>query len=124
MTESEGDRKGRARERKKEIIREFSMTEIHSSVQSRSAMSLFDNNTLSEHREETVSTYNHLRVTAILNFCLRNNPARLLAAAGGGKEKEKDRENGGCAENGRTVEEGRLHFRDPCSGYTVIPRDV
>jgi hypothetical protein len=21
-------------------------------------------------------------------------------------------------------EEGRLHFRDPCSGYTVIPRDV
>lgn len=112
------------RERKKEIIREFSMTEIHSSVQSRSAMSLFDNNTLSEHREETVSTYNHLRVTAILNFCLRNNPARLLAATGGGKGKEKDRENGGCAENGRTVEEGRLHFRDPCSGYTVIPRDV
>ncbi|KAM0732175.1 hypothetical protein ACS0PU_001717 [Formica fusca] len=90
-------------------------------------MSLFDNNTLSEHREETVSTYNHLRVTAILNFCLRNNPARLLAAAAGGgkeKEKEKDGENGGCAEDGRTVEKGRLHFRDPCSGYIVIPRDV
>lgn len=121
-----GIERTRAREREKEIIREFYMTEIHSSVQSRSAMSLFDNNTLSEHREETVSTYNHLRVTAILNFCLRNNPARLLAAAGGGKEKEKDRmkraEDG--AEDGGMVEEGRLHFRDPRSGYTVIPREM
>lgn len=24
----------------------------------------------------------------------------------------------------QSEEEGRLHFRDPCSGYTVIPRDV
>lgn len=26
--------------------------------------------------------------------------------------------------DGRGEEEGRLHFRDPHSGYTVIPRDV
>lgn len=41
-----------------------------------------------------------------------------------GKEEERDRKDGGCAEDGRTVEEGRLHFRDPCSEYTVILRDV
>jgi len=61
----------------------------------RFALSLFDNNTLSEHREETVSTYNHLRVTAILNFCLRNNPARLLAAARGKGGRGGRGKNGG-----------------------------
>lgn len=53
-----------------------------------------------------------------MNFCLRNNPARLLAAAGGGRW-ERTADGGWQGE-----EEGRLHFRDPCSGYTVIPRDV
>lgn len=70
----------------------------------RSALSLFDNNTLSEHRGETVSTYNHLRVTAILNFCLRNNPARLLAAAVGGKGRRMVGRGGGSTSFPRSLQ--------------------
>jgi len=38
-----------------------------------------------------------------------------------GKEKE---EKDGGHRGWQGEEEGRLHFRDPRSGYTVIPRDV
>lgn len=60
-----------------------------------------------------------------MNFCLRNNPARLLATAGGGKGGRGGRREGRRIRwYGRGAEKGRLHFRDPHSGYTVIPRDV
>lgn len=37
-----------------------------------------------------------------------------------GEKEEKDGGHGGW----QSEEEGRLHFRDPRSGYIVIPRDA
>lgn len=41
-----------------------------------------------------------------------------------GKEEEEEEEKDGGLGGWQGEEEDRLHFRDPRSGYTVIPRDV